>query len=165
MSASEIDDIFAFKGKKVALTVASPSSQLSTVKPKKRKNKNRTHQSQQVSSEQGTAEVEKPSDMKRRVPETVLDPSVRVASVRTKDAKASQPSGSATKKRKLEKDEERFRDSRGTGPSMFLVMSFSVCQLTRLTHQGIDLTMVNYTPTLCSPLSTFHLPALPATTT
>lgn len=127
MPASEIDDIFASKGKKSSLPVPSTSSsQPPSEKLKIRKKKKSPKQKDQVTNEQPTAEAEKSSKSsatKRRIPETVLDPSAPAKTKGKPNAPSSETSVPKAKKRKLGKDEEeRFRDSRGTGPSMFSVM-------------------------------------------
>lgn len=136
MPASEIDDIFAAKPKgkaKAAVPVASTSAS-STAEPSKKskKKKDKAAKRKRETDDEGDSQP-----TKRRVPETVLDPSVnpqpapKAASLKSiKAAKLEKlAAGGATKKKrgKVDKeDEARFKDSRGNGPracdppSMFL---------------------------------------------
>ncbi|KAJ3737070.1 hypothetical protein DFJ43DRAFT_1049098 [Lentinula guzmanii] len=109
MVKSEIDDIFASKGKiqPSPVTVTSNSSAVkSTKKDKKRKRKER--------DDKDSPAVEKP----KKVPETIIDPSASMPSAkRVKSSKSSEKAGNGkeTKSGKA-KEEEKFKDSRGTGP-------------------------------------------------
>jgi len=102
MRKSEIDDIFASKGK--SQPIASSSTVLTpTVKKKKKKKQ------QCVDS---SASATKPSK-KRPPPETVIDPSASMPSAkRLKPDKGGSKYGKDNEK----DDEERFKDSRGSGP-------------------------------------------------
>lgn len=119
MPASEIDDIFASAHPFASTSSQPPSSE----KPNKKKK--RKSAKLQVSSQKVSPEVREQSGSPRRIPETILDPSARPAAVSVKGKQLSQPSTAPvqkSKKRKLEKDDEqRFKDSRGSGPSMSLV--------------------------------------------
>ncbi|KAF9068080.1 hypothetical protein BDP27DRAFT_849017 [Rhodocollybia butyracea] len=106
MAKSEIDDIFASKGK--ALPIASSSTvSKPTKKDKKRKRKAET------------AAVENPSSSSKKVPETIIDPSASIPSAkRQKVAKSSEKAtkGIAETKKSAKEDEYKFTDSRGSGP-------------------------------------------------
>ncbi|KAJ3750205.1 hypothetical protein DFH05DRAFT_1518364 [Lentinula detonsa] len=110
MVKSEIDDIFASKGKiqPSPVTVTSNSSTAkSTKKDKKRKRKER--------DDKDSTAVEKP----KKVPETIIDPSASMPSAkRVKSSKSSENAGDGkeTKSGKAKKEGEKFKDSRGTGP-------------------------------------------------
>ncbi|KAH9937576.1 uncharacterized protein B0H18DRAFT_202220 [Fomitopsis serialis] len=116
MPASEIDDIFAAKPK---ATVPAASS--STQPPKKSKKKKDKSAKRKREAEDGDDE---PQPAKRRVPETVLDPSVTPTPVGPpKSIKAAKleklAAGTAVAKKtrsKNKEDEARFKDSRGNGP-------------------------------------------------
>ena len=103
---SEIDDIFASKGKPKAISTAPVPSD----KKKKKKKKN-TKQPTSASGQEPKTE----SSKKRPAPETVVDPSVQIPQKRQKIHSAPVKSGK-TKSKKEKEDEEDFKDSRGTGP-------------------------------------------------
>lgn len=120
MAKSEIDDIFASKGKGKATQSVVSSSTPPVKKHKKDKKKN---------PGVDPAKIDKDATTKKRpAPETVVDPSTRIPSA--KRAKVSittstNPSNSV-KTAKGKGDEDRFKDSRGTGPrksSLFLLIS------------------------------------------
>lgn len=127
---SEIDDIFAAKPKgnaKPTAPVASTST-IPTAEPSKKSKKKRKDKIAKRKREADDDGDSQPA--KRRVPETVLDPSVNTQPAAasnkiapTKSAKAAKleklaAGGAAKKKRgKIDKEEEaRFKDSRGNGP-------------------------------------------------
>jgi len=106
MTRSEIDDIFASKGKSKA--IQQPISSSSALPGKKKQDKKRKRDSAQdtgsplPTSDLGEEKEAKPPPKKRPAPETVIDPSTRILSA---------------KLAKSDKDnEERFKDSRGSGP-------------------------------------------------
>lgn len=101
---SEIDDIFASKGKqKVKPADPAPTATDNNKKKKKKKKK-----------KPETAPVEEASSSKKRpVPETVVDTSVQIPQKRQKVRPAPEK---ATKSKKEQEDEQDFKDSRGTGP-------------------------------------------------
>jgi hypothetical protein len=130
---SEIDDIFS--GKPVA-QLSKKVEELPTKILKKKKSK-----AKGKSVQESGAEVEKPleklpasaiassSTSKPRIPETVLDPSIPK---RPKTSDITPLDGDATKgkppKRKADQgDEERFMDSRGTGPRKLLALHYAAC--------------------------------------
>lgn len=137
MPASEIDDIFASKGKgkakssplasSSAVAASSPKApepSANVEKKKKKKDKKRKRedtdddgQGTQVKQATDRDTGEKPP--KRRVPETVLDPSVQPSAAPTKPPKPGRPSDAnkAPKKQRDKEDVQRFKDSRGNGPS------------------------------------------------
>jgi hypothetical protein len=96
---SEIDDIFATKGK-----INAPTHPL----PPKKKKKTKTEK-QDVKP----APVEE-APHSRPVPETIADPSAvsHTPKRRRKDSESNVPS----KRKKATEEEELFKDSRGTGP-------------------------------------------------
>lgn len=111
MPLSEIDHIFASKPKR-RLSAPSTSTDAPDKQSKGAKRKRgRTAETGVVAHGLQSA--------KRRAPETVLDPSVRIAAASKKNKAAA---GTAIKKRRKPdtEDEDRFKDSRGAGPSMLL---------------------------------------------
>ncbi|KAJ3805404.1 hypothetical protein EV368DRAFT_67955 [Lentinula lateritia] len=109
MAKSEIDDIFASKGKTWVGPLASTSSTTkSSQKDKKRKRKN-------GSDEKDSAIAEIPE----KVPETIIDSSasMRIAK-RVKISKSNEKAGTVreTKSGNAKKEEDNFKDSRGIGP-------------------------------------------------
>ncbi|KAJ3511210.1 hypothetical protein NMY22_g15726 [Coprinellus aureogranulatus] len=94
LDMSEIDDIFASKGKAKAADAPPPE------KKKKKSNKKAAPTKPEPSSSQ-----------KRPAPETVVDPSVQIPQKRQKV-----PPKAASKSKQDREDEEDFKDSRGTGP-------------------------------------------------
>jgi len=141
MPASEIDDIFANKGKQ---KVTPPAPSTSTVpKSSKKKKKSEEKVLKERSSQQekkgkkrkreGDEGVEgNTHSSKRRVPETVVDPSLAVApslnNVGGRDkAKVKAPPRPPRKSAGAQKEaEERFKDSRGNGPRRTTEEGFSV---------------------------------------
>lgn len=140
--ASEIDDIFAAKGAAKArpshkpLSPAASTSQApasSSSADKKKKKKKDKKRKREADSEHApadgpagddTGDVRGEPPAKRRVPETVLDPSATRPQP-TKPPKAPHPRETKTKHKKHDKeDEQRFKDSRGTGPSTFTVFNY-----------------------------------------
>ncbi|KIK91615.1 hypothetical protein PAXRUDRAFT_830679 [Paxillus rubicundulus Ve08.2h10] len=101
MPASEIDDIFASRGK--VNIVSKPPPVLSSLPEKKKKKKNKASSNTPVG--------EAPSSNKRSAPETVMDPSVQsVSKKRQKSVGSSNPTQPSSK------DEfKRFKDSKGSG--------------------------------------------------
>ncbi|KAI0094716.1 hypothetical protein BDY19DRAFT_37973 [Irpex rosettiformis] len=119
MGRSEIDDIFASKGTPKSSHTSVPSTPSTTpnslakkISKKKRK--------REVKDDAGDAEDhDRPA--KRSVPETVVDPSIPLSAPgRQKKFVHTEKRKATTKKPKQTQDkeaEERFKDSRGTGPS------------------------------------------------
>ncbi|KAG1885746.1 hypothetical protein F4604DRAFT_121232 [Suillus subluteus] len=112
MPTSEIDDIFAAKGKAKAIELAP----LPSLKEKKKKRKDRP------STSDKTKEISQSSDSKtlkkRLLPETIVDPSFKSSSS-SKRPKLDAPVSSQREKVYHEthkEDEDRFKDSRGSGP-------------------------------------------------
>jgi hypothetical protein len=120
MAKSEIDDIFASKGKGKAIQSVASSS--TTLVKNRKKGKKKNH-------DVDPAKIDKEATTKKRpAPETVVDPSTRIPSA--KRAKASVTTSTnplnSVKKAKGKGDEDRFKDSRGTGPrksSLLLLIS------------------------------------------
>ncbi|KAH9835665.1 uncharacterized protein C8Q71DRAFT_762972 [Rhodofomes roseus] len=123
MPPSEIDDIFAAKtpGRaKAPVPVASSSA----AEPPKKSKKNK----KEKTAKRKRDDIDDSQPAKRRVPETVLDPSVNptpaanvAVPTSVKAAKlaklAAAPVATKKKRSKPDKDEEtRFKDSRGNGP-------------------------------------------------
>lgn len=120
MPVSEIDAIFASKGK-AAVAPPKPSSSSSAQpeqKKKKKKDKEKAAKRKRDDADADDAAPSKPP--KRQVPETVFDPSAGLPSAKaTKPAKVDKSASSVVKQKKPKKDreeEQRFKDSRGTGP-------------------------------------------------
>jgi len=140
MAASEIDDIFAHKPTVTKDPKPSPSS--STLPPEKKKKSKAAKRKR----EQPTEDAAPPT--KRRAPETILDPSAHLSAVapqKTPAAKVQKSTaGSIAKKKKSsekhKEDEERFKDSRGTGPRRKTEEGFSIYKEDELgiTDQGGD---------------------------
>ncbi|KAE9410946.1 DUF1764-domain-containing protein [Gymnopus androsaceus JB14] len=109
MPKSEIDDIFASKGK-IAAQPSVGSAAASSSKSKKRKRKAETDENP---SSQPSA---------KKVPETIIDPSASMPSAKRVKAtkaseKAAEPKGKAKRESKnVKEQEDRFKDSRGSGP-------------------------------------------------
>ena len=117
MARSEIDDIFAAKKltAKVAtqpVALASTSADGTSSKKKKKKRKGRAEEAQDPG-------VNEERPRKKRVVETILDPSTAVRSTSSSKVSEVGRGGSATNPRGSKKEKEgldRFKDSRGTGP-------------------------------------------------
>jgi len=125
MTRSEIDDIFASKGKSKA--IQQPISSSSALPGKKKQDKKRKRDSAQdtgsplPTSDLGEEKEAKSPPKKRPAPETVIDPSTRILSAKLAKSDKSAGGRDAIKGRKTDgnsdKDnEERFKDSRGSGP-------------------------------------------------
>ena len=119
MARSEIDDIFAAKKstKVVAQPVASTSASTdATGSKKKKKDKKRKRQAEEVQD----PGVNEEKSRKKRVVETVHDPSTTVPSVSSSGKAVKSGNGAGKAKPKTAKKEKedlgRFKDSRGTGP-------------------------------------------------
>lgn len=120
MGRSEIDDIFAAK-KTTVKVVTQPAASTSTStdatgSKKKKKDKKRKRRAEEA-LDPGETE-EKP--LKKRVVETVHDPSTSVPSASSSKVLTAGKGVSTTKSKVSEKEKEglnRFKDSRGTGPS------------------------------------------------
>lgn len=119
MGRSEIDDIFAAK-KSTAGVVAQPTASTSastdaTGSKKKKKGNKRKRRAKEARD----LDVDEEKPQKKRVVETVLDPSTTVPSTSSsKVPKAGKGTGTAKPKasKKEKEDLERFKDSRGTVP-------------------------------------------------
>lgn len=120
MARSEIDDIFAARKsitKVIAQSAASTSTSTdATGSKKKKKDKKRKRQAEEA-LDTGVNEEKPP---KKRVVETVRDPSTTVSSVSSLKMVVNPGKGVSTAKPKAAKKEkevlDRFKDSRGTGP-------------------------------------------------
>ncbi|CAL1696054.1 unnamed protein product [Somion occarium] len=147
MPASEIDDIFASKGKAKAVPLAGSSSSKPT-DSKKKKKKGKKEQQKAVGKrkrEDEEPDVEKGArTTKLKVPETVIDPSAHLAvpsKGKSKGDAASTARPLPSKKPRPDKeDEERFKDSRGSGPRRTTEEGFSIYKEDELgiTDQGGD---------------------------
>ncbi|PBL00748.1 DUF1764-domain-containing protein [Armillaria gallica] len=133
MPISEIDDIFAAKAKPSLPATSSSSS--STMKKSKKRRRDHTTDS--------TNDNHEPPP-KKRVPETIVDSSSFIVSApkRIKQTKGSDRSKiKPTKSKKDSKDtEERFKDSRGSGPRRKTEEGWSVYKEDELgmTNEGGD---------------------------
>jgi len=120
MARSEIDDIFAARKsitKVIAQSAASTSTSTdATGSKKKKKDKKRKRQAEEA-LDTGVNEEKPP---KKRVVETVHDPSTNVSSVSSLKKVVNPVKGVSTAKPNAAKKEkeglDRFKDSRGTGP-------------------------------------------------
>lgn len=120
MARSEIDDIFAAK-KSVTKVTAQPTASSSTptdTTGSKKKKKDKKRKRQAESAQDIDVNEEKPQ--KKRVVETIRDPSTVVPSVSSSRKAVKPGKGISTGKQKTVKKEkedlDRFKDSRGTGP-------------------------------------------------
>ena len=122
MTRSEIDDIFAATKKGAPSQATSVAS---TSKAPEKKTQSQQKRKRKVAAESTLDEKQLSSQSaKRKAPETVLDPSVHVAAPlakRVKGHKADRPAEVKKKTKADREEEQRFKDSRGTGPSMSLV--------------------------------------------
>ncbi|CAE6471657.1 unnamed protein product [Rhizoctonia solani] len=117
---NEIDDIFsgkaAGKGKsKGAEPKTTPGPHITSKKKKKKSKKAGEPETQAKDTVDQPKPVEAPSTSagtKRKAPEIFMDPSLEVE---TKSKKVK-PSKEGKKNAVVDSDDERFRDSRGTGP-------------------------------------------------
>lgn len=119
MARSEIDDIFAEKkstAKVITQPVAPTSISADTAGSKKKKKRKKREVSAEEAQDPG-ADEERPR--KKRVVETILDPSTSAPLVPSskvsqvgKGVRTTRPRGSKEQKEDL----DRFIDSRGTGP-------------------------------------------------
>jgi len=121
MARSEIDDIFAAKkstAKVVSQHVSSASTSTeATGLKKKKKVKKRKRQAEEAED----PDVNEDKPQKKRVVETVHDPSTVVSSASSSKKAISPGKGGASTTRpkavkKEKEDIDRFKDSRGTGP-------------------------------------------------
>jgi hypothetical protein len=117
MPKSEIDDIFASKGKAKAIQPVASSSTAS--KRRRRKDKEKKLEAANIDNE--------PITKKRPAPETVVDPSTQIPSAKRAKV-ASATSKKPSKQVSSKHDEDRFKDSRGSGPRMLLSL-FYIIQL------------------------------------
>jgi len=120
MPKSEIDDIFASKGKVKAIQPVASSSTASKRKKEKDKQKKRGLEAAKIDNE--------PMTKKRPAPETVVDPSTQTPSAkRAKVAIAtSKKPSKPTKQDSCKDDKDRFKDSRGSGPRMLLSLFYVI---------------------------------------
>ncbi|KIP12592.1 hypothetical protein PHLGIDRAFT_61567 [Phlebiopsis gigantea 11061_1 CR5-6] len=137
MPRSEIDDIFAASN--ASVSTPAPSTPLVPEK-KKKKTKKRKRDDEEKSA--APSETAAQPQSKRKVPETVLDPSVypTPAQARSTKPQKSQRPDIKKKSRGDREDEERFKDSRGTGPRRKTEEGFLVYKEDELgiTDQGGD---------------------------
>ncbi|EPQ60846.1 DUF1764-domain-containing protein [Gloeophyllum trabeum ATCC 11539] len=121
MAKSEIDDIFASKGK---VESKAPVASSSAAQEKKKKNKKKSKDKEAVKSADDPIDDPPKASLKRCLPQTIVDTSSKVEARPAKRPKVERKGTDAleaTKQKKSKKgdekeDEERFRDSRGTGP-------------------------------------------------
>jgi len=127
MARSEIDDIFAAK-KSMTKVIAQPEASTSTCtnatgSKKKKKDKKRKRQTEDVQD----PSINEEQPQKKRVVETIRDPSALVPSVPSSKTavKTGKDARTATLKtaKKEKEDLNRFKDSRGTGPRMWKFFS------------------------------------------
>jgi len=121
MQKSEIDDIFASKGKAKAI---QPVASSFTVPEKKRKRDKKKRRDVEAAKIDNTVTTNK-----RPAPETIVDPSTCIPS-----AKRAKVAVTTTTKHPLKlgkkdgrkDDEDRFKDSRGSGPRRKTEEGFSI---------------------------------------
>ncbi|KAG9118972.1 hypothetical protein FRC07_006236 [Ceratobasidium sp. 392] len=113
----EIDDIFAgkskSKGKAKEVEDNPPKDLVSSKNKKKKKKKKRKVDAEEPPAE--PTEVAPVAGEKRKLPETVVDPSLAVEP-KAKKNKAGKKDKDNVATRAENSDDERFKDSRGTGP-------------------------------------------------
>lgn len=114
----EIDDIFAGKTKSKGREVGVKNDVISGVarlhKKKKKKSKKPSSSTADLPVKEKAESIDvAPSGKKRKQPETVVDPSLEVE----KKVKKTKVTKEGKKNATVDSDDERFRDSRGTGPS------------------------------------------------
>ncbi|ESK98341.1 hypothetical protein Moror_91 [Moniliophthora roreri MCA 2997] len=104
MASSEIDDIFASKGKAKAVPPPSTSFGASSSKSKSEKKRKRKHEASTTPAS-STAE-------------TIVDPSAQFSNAKRQkiDKKTKESKSKSDKLDAVREDEEKFKDSRGTGP-------------------------------------------------
>jgi len=107
MAKSEIDDVFASKGR---ATATQPTSSSAAPVEKRRKSKKKKSV---VEIAKTTNEV---TTKKRAAPETVVDPSSRLPSAKRVKASVATTTNILWKNDNAKGDGERFKDSRGSGP-------------------------------------------------
>lgn len=122
MPNSEIDDIFAAKGKQKAVDPPEPPKASESVRKSKKKKGKRKRDLDEIEHISAVPEEKEPKRtktlVKQRVPETVVDPSLAISSTQKSHKPAIKPS----KKEGKGDDKDRFKDSRGTGSSMSLLV-------------------------------------------
>lgn len=112
---SEIDDIFASKGK--SKTVPSPSTSVSLLKAKKKAKKARLASAHDDPPDASSSTIT-PASKKRPPPETVVDTSANVPSLKRQKKETGPGKGrvrQSTKPKSSESDGGLFKDSRGSG--------------------------------------------------
>jgi len=130
MARSEIDDIFAAK-KSSAKVIAQPVASTSTstdVTGSKKKKKDKKRKGQAEGPQGPDVNEEKPR--KKRMVETVHDPSTTIPLVSSSKKAVKPGKGASMTKpnapKKEKEDLDRFRDSRGTGPRRKTEEGFSI---------------------------------------
>lgn len=128
MPASEIDDIFASKGRTSAAAPAASSS-FSQAPEKRKKKKDKDKSAKRKRDADPDVEEAAPSKPpKRKIPETVFDPSAAVGAPSAKEGRPRKTAAIVAKAQKPKKDREedgRFKDSRGTGPRKYISFHLS----------------------------------------
>ncbi|KAI0348644.1 DUF1764-domain-containing protein [Trametopsis cervina] len=143
MPRSEIDDIFATKGKHASLK--DSSSSVTTQKPdtsakKSSKKKRKREVAKEEKAVDDKEDQERPA--KRKIPETVVDPSIEISAPKKQERSARPSKLEAVKSKKKDNkgEEEKFKDSRGTGPRRKTDEGFAIYKEDELgiTEQGGD---------------------------
>ncbi|KAL1952067.1 hypothetical protein VTO73DRAFT_1216 [Trametes versicolor] len=143
MPASEIDDIFASKGRSsAAAPAASSSSSQAPEKKKKKKDKDKSAKRKR-DADPDVEEAAPSKPPKRKIPETVFDPLAAIGAPSAKEGRPRKTTATVVKAQKPKKDREedgRFKDSRGTGPRRKTEEGFSIFKEDELgiTDQGGD---------------------------
>ncbi|KAH6917243.1 hypothetical protein BKA70DRAFT_1555794, partial [Coprinopsis sp. MPI-PUGE-AT-0042] len=144
---SEIDDIFATKGKAKANPPATDAPAVKKPKKKKsKKQKNDTKDDQPKDQDLATLS----SSKKRKAPETVVDPSQKIEGT-SKRQKPNPESKKSTSK----KDEAKFKDSRGMAGRRTTEEGFAIYKEDELniSHEGGGKPVVNF---LFLPFTAWH---------
>ncbi|KAI0651742.1 hypothetical protein C8Q79DRAFT_922410 [Trametes meyenii] len=151
MPASEIDAIFATKGKSSAAAPAAATSSASSQAPeRKKKNKDKSAKRKRDEVAAVPEDAQATAPLKRKVPKTVFDPSLGAPdSKEGKKRRLDQLPAAAPKAKRPKKareEEERFKDSRGTGPRRKTEEGFSIYKEDELgiTDQGGGQSLYNY---------------------
>ncbi|KAI0778072.1 hypothetical protein BD413DRAFT_489676 [Trametes elegans] len=165
MPSSEIDAIFASNGKAsaTASTTASSSSYSQATEKKKKKKKDKSAKRKRDDADadaDGEPDDAAPAKLaKRKVPETVFDPSAALPALKEpKPRKADKTATGAAKPKKpkqAREEEERFKDSRGTGPRRKTEEGFSIYKEDELgiSHEGGDTPLCPFDCQCCEPIA------------
>ncbi|KAH9944482.1 DUF1764-domain-containing protein [Epithele typhae] len=162
MPPSEIDAIFASKPKAAppkastsSIALLSKKKDKAAAKPAPRASGKRKREDDASAED---AEPSKPP--KRQVPETVFGPSSSSSKGRVRSVKAAKPVPATVRPQRPKKDREeddRFKDSRGTGPRRKTEEGFAIYKEDELgiTAQGGDTPLCPFDCQCCEYITTF----------